>query len=176
MFVLQSRKEAFHQALFGLAIFNPRNLQWVNTLRAAGLRCALCDDIHYLEWVIQCPDSLSRFPSQSWSRGSQSRNRAGEMLEPGWGPTVAAACPLATGLNGLIMKQRWLLSWRRGRLRQGNTSLMVLSKEKFIFVFVLKRCLVLLLNVYNMPRWCTSNVNSSSMLQTAWNSIKNLIQ
>lgn len=60
------------------------------------------------------------------------------MLEPGWGPTVAAACPLATGLNGLIMKQRWLLSWRRGRLRQGNTSLMVLSKGKFFICLCVK--------------------------------------
>lgn len=141
MFVLQSRKEAFHQALFGLAIFNPRNLQWVNTLRAAGLRCALCDDIHYLEWVIQCPDSLSRFPSQSWSRGSQSRKRAGEMLELGWGPTVAAACPLATGLNGLIMKQRWLLSWRRGRLRQGNPFDGVIKGEVFFICLSVKEVL-----------------------------------
>ena len=146
--LLQNRKEALHQALFGLAIFNPRNLQWMNTLRAASLRCALCDDIHYLEWVIHCPDSLSRFTSESWSSRSQSRNRAGEMPEPGWGPTVAVACPLARGLTRSNMKQRWWLSgsspvWRRrrGRLRQGNT-------VKFHF-WLCKRCPFLYIQCYN---------------------------
>ena len=82
--------------------------------------------------VIHNADGFSRLTSPSWSR-SQSRSRAGEMPESGWGPAAAAACPWVRGLNLLILKQRWLPSssppvWRRRRvrLRQGNTGLIVL--------------------------------------------------
>ncbi|KAM9765642.1 pleckstrin homology domain-containing family A member 7 isoform 1-T1 [Menidia menidia] len=65
--------------------------------------------------------------SQSWSSRSRSRIGAGEMRETGWGPAVAAVCPLARGLRRLMGKQRGsrcsLTVWRRrrGRLRQATT-------------------------------------------------------
>lgn len=110
----------------------------------AGLRCALVDDVHYVEWVIHCLDDLSRLRSQSWSSRSQSRNRAGEMTELRWGPAVAVVCPSGTRLTGLIMKQRWLQSWsspiwrrRRGRLRQGNT---FFSLELYLCAWLVFSC------------------------------------
>lgn len=112
----------------------------MNILGAAGLRSALCDDIHYLEWVTHCRASFSRLTSRSWSR-SQSRYRTGEMPESGWGPAVAAVCPLVRGLTRHIMKHSRLMRcsspvWRRrGRLRQGNTGLMLLHSEPKDFLW-----------------------------------------
>lgn len=175
MFVLLSGRDVFHQALFGLAAFNLRNLQWMNTLRAAG--SGVCDDTHYQGWVIRWPDSLCGPTSQSWSCQSPSRNRAGTVSEPGWGPAVAVACPLSGEAIQPISRERWLPSWNYpvwGRRARGNADLKVLSEQSF-FCFSCWHSLKVMLCLKNAAKTRNAPPGTLSLKKTKRQTKKSIL-